>query len=120
MPEGGCYKSKQIKRRRYETLSNIHGIMGLLPYCPSAGARGVGFAAMPRDGIGEQQEIAGGRAVATEISLRTTGLPCKLPAQDFRRGLVCLHAQENGLQHPKFFLVVKMSEIFDVDISTFI
>ncbi len=27
---------------------------------------------------------------------------------------------ENGLQHPKFFLVVKMSEIFDVDISTFI
>ncbi len=27
---------------------------------------------------------------------------------------------ENGLQHPKFFLVVKMSELFNVDIKIFI
>lgn len=27
---------------------------------------------------------------------------------------------ENGLQHPKFYLVVKMAEIFNVDIKIFI
>ena len=26
---------------------------------------------------------------------------------------------ENGIQHPKFFLVVKMSELFNVDLNIF-